>query len=85
MKIAMFSGGKDSLYASIRAGPIDAYVVLVYSFPISSPHLVNLGPSVQTGLLTRKPVFIKRLTKGKEFSETVEFLRFLGVKRHPLI
>ncbi|HDJ83846.1 MAG TPA: ATPase [Desulfurococcaceae archaeon] len=79
MKIAMFSGGKDSLYASIRAGPIDAYVVLVYSFPIPSPHLVNLGLSVQTGLLTRKPVFIKRLTKGKEFSETVEFLRFLGV------
>lgn len=79
MKIAMFSGGKDSLYASIRAGPIDAYLVLVYSFPIPSPHLVNLGLSIQTGLLTGKPVFTKRLTKGREFSETVEFLRFLGV------
>ncbi len=75
----MFSGGKDSMYASIKAGPIDAYVILVYSFPTPSPHLVNLGLSIQTGLLTGKPVLAKKLTKGKEFHETVEFLRFLGV------
>ncbi len=78
MKIAMFSGGKESLYASTKAGPIDAYIMLVYQFPEPSPHLVNLGPSIQTGLLTDKPVFVKRLTKGREFSETVEFLRFLN-------
>lgn len=79
MKIAMFSGGKDSLYASIKGGPIDAYIILVYNFPIPSPHLVNLSLSIQTGLLTGKPIFIKRLTRGKEFHETVEFLKFLGV------
>ena len=78
MKLAMFSGGKDSLYASTKAGPIDAYIMLVYHFPEPSPHLVNLGPSIQTGLLTGKPVFVKRLTKGREFSETVEFLKSLN-------
>ena len=78
MKLAMFSGGKDSLYASTKAGPIDAYIMLVYQFPEPSPHLVNLGPSIQTGLLTGKPVFIRRLTKNREFSETIEFLKFLN-------
>ncbi len=71
----MFSGGKDSFYASVKAGSFDAYLILVYEFPDPSPHLVNLGLSVMTGLLTGKPVFVKKLRRGREFNETVEFLR----------
>ncbi len=78
MKIALFSGGKDSFYASIKESPVDAYLILVYKFPYPSPHLINLGLSVMTGLLVNKPVFVKRLTYGKEFYETVEFLRTIG-------
>ena len=79
MRIALFSGGKESLYASIIGGPIDAYVMFIYEFPEPSPHIINMGLSVMTGVLTGKPVFVKRLTKGKEFRESVEFLRRLGV------
>ena len=78
MKIALFSGGKDSLYASIKGGPVDAYLVLVYEFPDPSPHLVNLGLSVMTGLLTGRPVLVKKLMRGREFYETVEFLKAIG-------
>ena len=79
MKIALFSGGKESYYASIIGGPVDAYVMFIYEFPEPSPHIVNMGLSVMTGILTGKPVFVKKLTKGKEFDESVEFLRGLGV------
>jgi len=78
VKIALFSGGKDSFYASVKEGSFDAYLILVYEFPNPSPHLINLGPSVMTGLLTSRPVLVKKLTKGREFNETVEFLREIG-------
>ncbi|RLG88838.1 MAG: ATPase [Thermoprotei archaeon] len=79
MRIALFSGGKESYYASIIGGPIDAYVMFIYEFPEPSPHIINVGLSVVTGILTGKPVFVKRLTKGKEFDESVEFLKGLSV------
>ncbi len=79
MRVALFSGGKESFYASIIGGPIDAYVMFIYEFPEPSPHIINMGLSVMTGVLTGKPVFVKRLTKGKEFRESAEFLRRLGV------
>ncbi len=79
MRIALFSGGKESYYASVIGGPVDAYVMFIYEFPEPSPHIVNMGLSVMTGILTGKPVFVKKLTKGKEFDESVEFLRGLGV------
>jgi len=79
MRIALFSGGKESYYASIIGGPVDAYVMFIYEFPEPSPHIVNMGLSVMTGILTGKPVFVKKLTKGKEFDESVKFLRGLGV------
>ncbi len=78
MKIALFSGGKDSFYASVKGGPIDAYLLLVYEFPDPSPHLVNIGLSVMTGLLAGKPVIVKKLRRGREFVETVEFLRSIN-------
>ncbi len=78
MKVALFSGGKESFYASARAGNVDAYIIFVYRFPEPSPHLVNLGPSVATGLLSGKPVIVRRLTPGKELEESARFLNALG-------
>ncbi len=79
MRVSLFTGGKDSLYASMLAGSVDAYVMFIYEFPNPSPHQVNLKASVMTGLATGRPVLIKRLRKGREFEESVEFLRLLGV------
>jgi len=56
MRVAMFSGGKESFYASVRAGGVDAYIMFIYKFPEPSPHIVNLGPSIATGLLSGRPV-----------------------------
>ncbi len=79
LRVSLFTGGKDSLYASLQAGGVDAYVMFLYDFPEPSPHQVNLGASVATGLLTRKPVLVKALRKGRELGEAAEFLRLLGV------
>ena len=54
MRIALFSGGKESYYASIIGGPVNAYVMFIYEFPEPSPHIVNIGLSVMTGILTGK-------------------------------
>jgi len=78
LRVALFTGGKDSLYASILAGGVDAYVMFIYDFPEPSPHQVNLGASVATGLLTGRPVLVKALRKGNELRESAEFLRSVG-------
>ncbi|MEM3999015.1 MAG: ATPase, partial [Ignisphaera sp.] len=77
---AFLSGGKDSYYAIYRSGiQVDIGLVLVYDFPRPSPHLVNLGKTVETILLMGIPVAVVKLGKGREFVETVGFLRSLGV------
>lgn len=74
------SGGKDSYYAIYRYGrKIDLGLMLVYEFPRPSPHLLNIGKSVETILLSKIPIVVVKLTKGKEFVETVEFLKKLDV------
>jgi len=77
-RVAMLSGGKDSLYAASKLWPPDFGLVLVYDFPVPSPHLINLGKSVETLLLTGVSVVVVRLDRGKEREETVEVLRRLG-------
>ncbi|MEM0028746.1 MAG: ATPase [Ignisphaera sp.] len=80
MHVAFLSGGKDSYYAIYRSGiQVDIGLVLVYDFPRPSPHLVNLGKTVETILLMGIPVAVVKLGKGREFVETVGFLRSLGV------
>lgn len=75
----MLSGGKDSLYAAYRLWPVDMGVILVYEFPRPSPHLMNLGKSVETLLKAGIPVVVARLSKGREREETVRLMRSLGV------
>ncbi|MFN3803489.1 MAG: ATPase [Pyrobaculum sp.] len=78
MKVAMYSGGKDSIYAAWRVWPVDMFLFLVYEFPRPSPHILNMGKAVEFGAAL-VPVLVKRLTRGREFEEKVKLLRSLGV------
>jgi len=78
MKIAFYSGGKESVYAALLEWPIDALVFLIYDFPRSSPHIANLGFAVGFGS-RMAPVVVHRLPKGREFEEKARLLRKLGV------
>jgi uncharacterized protein (TIGR00290 family) len=78
LRVALASGGKDSVYAMLRAWPVDLALVLVYEFPRPSPHLVNLGKTVETLLMTGVPVVVVRLTRGREREGTVAALRMVG-------
>jgi len=77
-RIAFLSGGKDSLYAASKFWPPDFGLVLVYKFPVPSPHLINLGKSIETLLLSGVNVVVARLDKGKEREETIDILKKLG-------
>ncbi|MCD6278287.1 MAG: ATPase [Desulfurococcales archaeon] len=79
MRVAMLSGGKDSLYAAFKSWPIDLGIMLIYDFPRPSPHLLNLGKSIETLLNTGIPVITAKLSRGKEWEETVNLLKKLGV------
>ena len=78
MRVAMLSGGKDSLYAALKSWPIDLGVMLIYSFPIPSPHILNMGKSIETLIATGIPVITLKLSKGKERDETIRLLSLLG-------
>ncbi len=78
LKVALYSGGKESLYASMLEWPIDLYLVLIYEFPRPSPHLINLHAVISSATLTGRPIYVVKLTKGKEFIETVETLKNLN-------
>lgn len=77
-RVALLSGGKDSLYAAMQLWPVDYGVVLVYDFPRPSPHLLNLGKTVETLILTGIPVVFAHLRRGHEREETVKLLQRLG-------
>jgi len=78
LRVALLSGGKDSFYAAMQYWPPDLGLVLVYEFPEPSPHLVNLGKTVETLTLAGVPVVVARLPRGREREETVGLLRRLG-------
>ncbi len=74
-RVALLSGGKDSFYAAMQYWPPDLGLLLVYKFPNPSPHLVNLGKSVETLLLAGIRVLIVKLEKGHEPEDTIEALK----------
>jgi len=78
MRVAFLSGGKDSYYAVYKYGQVDLGLMLIYDFPRPNPHIINLGKSLETLTLTNIPVITLRLSKGREFLETVELLRKLN-------
>ncbi len=77
-RVALVSGGKDSFYAAMLEKPLDHLVVLVYEFPRPSPHLLNLGKSLEALRALGAPVTVAWLPRGREFQETVKLLRFLN-------
>lgn len=75
LRVAFISGGKDSYYAVYRFGAVDLGLMLIYDFPRPSPHILNLGKSIETMLLCRIPIIVAKLDKGREFTETIEILK----------
>ena len=80
MRVAWFSGGKESLYAALQRWPPDFFLFLIYKFQKPSPHIINLKHTVLSAASMRVPLIILRLDKGKEFEQKVELLRKLNVK-----
>lgn len=78
LKILLSSGGKESFYALMRVGKVDLALMLSYEFSRPSPHLLNMGKSVETHLKAGIPVLIRSLRKGYEEVETIETLKRLG-------
>jgi len=78
LRVLFSSGGKDSFYALTKVNKVDLALILSYEFPRPSPHLVNMGKSVETHLKAGVPVLVKHLRKGREKEETVELLKRLG-------
>ena len=74
----MVSGGKDSFYAVMRVGYIDIGLMLLYEFPRPSPHLINIGKSIESLLNANIPVVVKSVGKGVEKIETIDMLRKLN-------
>ncbi len=77
-RVALLSGGKDSLYAATRYWPPDYGLLLVYDSPLPNPHLENLGKTVETLLLAGIKVVVAKLPRGREYAETVRVLKSLG-------
>ncbi|MEM1819785.1 MAG: hypothetical protein QW399_06600 [Sulfolobales archaeon] len=75
MRIAFMSGGKDSYYAVYKFGYVDLGIMLIYDFPRPNPHTLNLSKSVETILNCGIPVLITKLSRGREFEETVGLLK----------
>jgi diphthamide synthase (EF-2-diphthine--ammonia ligase) len=80
IRVALSSEDKDSIYAIMRVGEVDLAVVFVYEFPRPSPHVLNIGKTIETHLKMGTPVVVKALKKGFEKIETIEFLRRLRTK-----
>ena len=78
MRVAMLSGGKDSLYAAFKSWPVDLGVMLIYSSPIPSPHVLNMGKSIETLTAVGIPVITLKLSRGRERDETIRLLSMLG-------
>ena len=78
MRVAMLSGGKDSLYAALKAWPIDLGIILIYDFPKPNPHILNMGKSIETLTATGIPVITLKLSKSRERNETIRLLSMLG-------
>ena len=80
---AFFSGGKDSVYAIMKAKedgvPIDVLVFSVYDFPRPSPHFVNFRAVESIAHEMGMPLVVNRMEKGKEVEMTSVLLEKLGV------
>ncbi|MEB3780741.1 MAG: ATPase [Desulfurococcales archaeon] len=79
LRVALLSGGKDSFYAAMKYWPVDYGVYLLYDAPVISPHIINLGKSIESLTLSGIKVIVLRLSKGREFNDTVDFFKSINV------
>jgi uncharacterized protein (TIGR00290 family) len=79
MRVAVFSGGKDSVYAVMKMWPIDLFIYFVYEFPRPSPHTINIGKIAELATSLGAPLLIKKLTKGHESEEAIRLFKQLNV------
>lgn len=78
VKIAFYSGGKDSVYTYLLEKPVDLLFFSIYSFPRPSPHIVNIGKALEVAAALGVPVVAAPLPKGYEFTYKADLLKKLG-------
>jgi diphthamide synthase (EF-2-diphthine--ammonia ligase) len=81
LRAALFSGGKDSVYAALLEWPVDLFVTFVYEFPRPSPHLINISKAVELAGAMSVPMVVLRVHRGREMAEEAALMRSLGVSR----
>jgi len=84
MIVALFSGGKESLYAIYKAisegVKPEMLIHIIYQFPRPSPHTLNIEVVKEIARSIGLPFMTFRTTKGKEKQQTIDFLAKLKVK-----
>lgn len=81
LRAALFSGGKDSVYAALLEWPVDLFVTFVYEFPRPSPHLINISKALELAGAMSVPMVVLRVHRGREMAEEAALMRSLGVSR----
>jgi diphthamide synthase (EF-2-diphthine--ammonia ligase) len=82
LKIALFSGGKDSVYSAILFWPVDLFVVFDYDFiGLASPHLINLRKSIELAEALSVPVTVLKVHKGSAMKEQIDFFRKINASK----
>ena len=64
LRVAWFSGGKESLYAALQRWPPDLFLFLVYEFSEPSPHIVNLKHAVLSVNIVSHLKYMERLAEA---------------------
>ncbi len=78
MKVALFSGGKDSHYAIMREWPVDLLLFLVYEFPEPSPHIENLRAAAEAAACLGRPMVVFKVPPREPDRATASLLSTLG-------
>lgn len=79
LRAALFSGGKESLYAAMKLWPPNLFIFLMYEPPQPSPHIANYRKALEAADHMEVPVATLVLSRGREREETVRAFERLGV------
>ncbi|MGC9209275.1 MAG: ATPase [Nitrososphaeria archaeon] len=76
LKVALYSGGKDSVYAALISWPVDMFVMFDYDFlsPLS-PHLVNIRSAVKLAGSLSVPFAVLKVHRNNAINEQADFFR----------
>ncbi len=82
LKVALFSGGKDSLYSALLYWPVDLFVTFEYDFLDSpSPHLINIKKSIELAEALSVPIVLLKVHKGLAMQEQIDFFKKIGASK----